>query len=124
MGFYHNSKEESKEGNQGGSNEFQTFLATAGEDPEILKEARNVEYLSKEIGRKVLSFMLRDEADLDTSLTLKQIGLDSLMAIELRRWWKQAMGLEISVLEIMATGSIEALGSVAAQSLKAKLSQS
>ena len=43
MGFYHNSKEESKEGNQGGSNEFQTFLATAGEDPEILKEARNVE---------------------------------------------------------------------------------
>lgn len=67
--------------------------------------------------------MLRDEADLDTSLTLKQIGLDSLMAIKLRRWWKQAMGLEISVLEIMATGSIEALGNVAAQSLKAKLSQ-
>lgn len=124
MGFYHNSKEETKEGNQSGSSEFQTFLATAREDPEILNETRNVEYLSKEIGRKVFSFMLRDEADLDTSLTLKQIGLDSLMAIELRRWWKQAMGLEISVLEIMATGPIEALGAVAAQSLKAKLSQS
>lgn len=123
MGFYHNSKEESKEGNQGGSNEFQTFLATAGEDPEILKEARHVEYPSKEIGRKVLSFMLRDEADLDTFLTLKQIGLDSLMAIELRWWWKQAVGLEISVLESMAMGSIEALGRVAAQSLRAKLSQ-
>lgn len=123
MGFYHNSKE-TKESNQGGSNEFQTFLATAREDPEILNEARNVEYLSKEIGRRVFSFMLRDEADLNISLTLKQIGLDSLMAIELRRWWKQAMGLEISVLEIMATGSIEALGAVAARSLKAKLSQS
>ena len=62
--------------------------------------------------------MLKDEADLDTSLTLVQIGLDSLMAIELRRWWKQALGLEISVLEIMASGSLEALGAVAAKGLK------
>jgi Phosphopantetheine attachment site len=44
--------------------------------------------------------------------------MDSLMAIELRRWWKQAFGFDISVLEIMGFGTPEELGKVAGEGLK------
>ena len=57
-------------------------------------------------------------------ITPRAIGVDSLMAIELRKWWKQAFGLEISVLEMMGLGTIKELGKVAAQRLKVKLGSS
>jgi aryl carrier-like protein len=118
MGFYHNSIEK-EDSDRGGSNELKAFLATAEDDPEILTRRESAVYLATEIGKMVYRFMLKPEDDLDISLTLTQIGLDSLMAIELRRWWKLALGPEISVLEIMAAGSVEAIGSLAAQQLKA-----
>ena len=65
--------------------------------------------------------MLKDTEGLDVDMTLSAIGVDSLIAIQLRRWWKQAFGLEISVLEIMGLGIIRELGKVAAQRLKVKL---
>lgn len=123
MGFYHNNNE--KETNtRGSSSELIAFLARVADDVEVLDDPQSVSYLSHEIGKKVFSLMLKPEDDLDISLTLSQIGLDSLMAIELRRWWKQVLGLQISVLEIMATGTLEALGGVAAKSLKDKFAGS
>ena len=65
--------------------------------------------------------MLKDEEDLDTSLTLHEIGVDSPMAIELRRWWKHAFGLDISSLRIIGRGTLDALGAVAAKGLKERL---
>ncbi|KAF3063606.1 Lovastatin diketide synthase LovF [Daldinia childiae] len=119
MGFYHNGNE--KETNTRSSfSELIAFLARVADDVEVLDDPQSVSYLSHEIGKKVYSLMLKPEDDLDISLTLSQIELDSLMAIELRRWWKQVLGLQISVLEIMATGTLEALGGVAAKGLKDK----
>lgn len=40
------------------------------------------------------------------------------MAIEIRNWWRQAMGLDTGVLELMSAGSIRALGDLAAEGLK------
>jgi len=118
MGFYHNSAEK-VESDRGGSSELAAFLETAKDDPDLLANRDNQDYLATEIGKKIFSFMLKPEDDLDITLSLTQIGLDSLMAIELRRWWKLALGLQISVLEIMGVGSVEALGALAAQQLTA-----
>ncbi|KAL8901144.1 MAG: hypothetical protein Q9207_005347 [Kuettlingeria erythrocarpa] len=119
MGIYHNIKNTSAaaQGRAGKSSELQAFITQAADRPELLAEPASEAFLALEIGRKVYGFMLKDEADVDISLSLAAIGLDSLMAIELRRWWKQALRLEISVLEIMGIGTIEALGRTAAERL-------
>lgn len=64
--------------------------------------------------------MLKPGENVDTSLSLKQIGLDSLMATELRRWFRQLLGLQISVLEIMGTGSLIQLAELTSTALKNK----
>jgi Phosphopantetheine attachment site len=51
---------------------------------------------------------------------LSAFGVDSLVAIEIRNWWRQSLGLEISVLEIMNSGSIERLGKNASEGLQRK----
>ncbi|KAM6508198.1 hypothetical protein FALCPG4_018080 [Fusarium falciforme] len=118
MGFYHNSRDTDSREQTGSSGELVAFLADAADNLSILDDAESVNFLAKEIGNKVFSLMLKDAQDLDVSLTLQQIGLDSLMAIELRRWWKFALGLEMSVLELMATGALDQLGAIAARGLK------
>lgn len=66
----------------------------------------------------MFKFIMRPEDDMDVSLTLVQVGLDSLMAIMVRRWWNQVLGFKISILEIMNTGSIAELGKLATDGLK------
>ena len=118
MSIYHNislasTPSSSPESN---SNALQLFLTRATDDPSILTQQSSAEYLASEIGKKVFAFMLKPEGEeVDISLTLGQIGLDSLMAIELRRWWKQVFGNDISVLEIMGSGTLEQLGNMAAE---------
>ena len=49
------------------------------------------------------------------------MGADSLMAIESRNWWKQALSVEVSVLELAdPTTTMEHLGGLAVTKLKAK----
>jgi NAD(P)-dependent dehydrogenase (short-subunit alcohol dehydrogenase family)/aryl carrier-like protein len=121
MGFYHNYSNTKATGQDESSNRLAEFLSLAADNPSILDEAASPAFLAHEIGNKVLALILKDAENLDTSLTLQQVGLDSLMAIELRRWWKLSFGLEISVLELMATGTIQSLGAVAAKGLKERL---
>jgi aryl carrier-like protein len=59
------------------------------------------------VGKKIHDLMLKPDEEVDIDRTLAQIGLDSLMAIELRRWIKQVFGLTMSVLEIMGSGSLK-----------------
>ena len=46
------------------------------------------------------------------------MGLDSLVAIELRGWWKTAFQFDISVLEMLATPTLLALGQRAVEGLR------
>ena len=105
----------------GGDDQLKRFLLRCAEDTDLLADPDGEHLLAREIGLKVFDLMLKDAEDLYVDITLGAVGLDSLMAIELRRWWKQAFGLEISVLEIMGSGTIMELGKVAAQRLKVKL---
>lgn len=124
MGTYHNIRNEIKQGNGADvvyCNGLEAFLEQqCKNDPGALLERESVDYIATQIGLRILQFMMKDAADVDISLTLTQIGMDSLMAIELRRWWRQNFGLDISVLEIMGAGTLQQLGELAANGLKIK----
>lgn len=99
------------------------FLAEMAEDPSQLEQAYAAEFLAGQIRDRVATFLMRrdDEEPLDLGLTLSAAGVDSLVAIELRNWWKQNLGADVSVLELMDGGSLQRLGEMAAKRLKERL---
>lgn len=57
-----------------------------------------------------MSALLRDESDVDINKGLVELGLDSLIATELRVWIRDVFRVEVSVLEIMAFGTLRDVG--------------
>ena len=96
---------------------LKSLLETAKGDTSILRAAETGTLLANEIGKKLIDFSLKAEEDLDISRPPVHLGMDSLVAIEMRSWWKQAFGCDISVLEMLGMGTLEALGKHAAEGL-------
>lgn len=66
-----------------------TFLMQAKSDPALLPEPSSSTLLAHEIGKKVFDLLLKgDGADVDINVSLLDLGIDSLLAIDLRMWWK------------------------------------
>ena len=121
MSLYRNLESATTASTSGGANDnLKQFLSSMAKEPSALNEQFNIDTLTQEIGRRLGNFMLLAEEDVDVKQSLVALGVDSLVAIEIRNWWRQALGLEISVLEIMNSGSIEALGKIAAGALISK----
>ncbi|KAI1106697.1 hypothetical protein F4804DRAFT_347634 [Jackrogersella minutella] len=122
MGLYHNiAKEANAEDDSNDGNGLRDFIANATAAPAALDSPESIAFLALEIGKRVYSFMLKPIEEVDISLSLVEVGLDSLMAVEMRRLWNQMFGLTISVLEIMSLGALENFGKLAAQGLKQRL---
>jgi aryl carrier-like protein len=125
MGLYRNQRareSESAGDDKGGAkaSALQVFLERVREmEDETLLQGEGVDFIAVEVGRKIHDLMLKPNDEIEIGRTLAQIGLDSLMAIELRRWIKQVFGLTISVLEIMGSGSLKQFaGDIAAKYAK------
>ena len=115
---YHNADTSSTEASaSGGSDGTKAFLSRARADPTLLKTAEAVDILARAVGIKVLSLLNKPENELDTSVGLLELGMDSLVSAEMRSWWKQTFGLDISVLEMLGMGTLEVLGKHAAEGL-------
>ncbi|KFZ19929.1 hypothetical protein V501_00401 [Pseudogymnoascus sp. VKM F-4519 (FW-2642)] len=79
-------------------------------NPKLLREPDTVNRASWEIGRTLFGFLLLPEENLDVSMSLTSIGVDSLVSIEIRNWWRRTLGMDIMVLEVLNAGTIEGLG--------------
>lgn len=64
------------------------------------------------IGKTLLSFMLVDEEP-DLQSSAANMGMDSLITIELPNWMRQRIGVELSVIKIMGAASLMQLGCIA-----------
>jgi acyl carrier protein len=122
MSIYHNLETVQVSVGEAANESLKLFLKDCATNSSILRERPSADFLAREIGLKLFNLMLKPEEDLDISAPLSAVGLDSLMAIEIRSWWRQTFGFNISVLEILNCGSVADLGKAAANGLLAKYS--
>ncbi|KAE8141770.1 polyketide synthase [Aspergillus pseudotamarii] len=119
MRLFHNAQE-APQARGDVDNGLRTFLAEASREPSILGHAESYTLLRDELGRKIVSFLFKADEELDTTRSLVDMGIDSLVVIEIRNWWCQTLELEISVMEFMNAGNIDGLAHIALKGLKAK----
>jgi hypothetical protein len=98
------------------NHELKSFITKAKKDASVLSEGDSAHFLAAEIG-KVFSFLLKPVEDLETSCLLSDLGMDSLVAIEVTQWWKPVFQFDISVLEMMGMGTLDILGEHAAKGM-------
>ncbi|KAI4217434.1 MAG: hypothetical protein LQ351_000029 [Letrouitia transgressa] len=116
MAVWHNISEGTND-NEAGGNSLKAFLAKAKNAPDALRQPDTAKYLSLEIGKQLMNLLLRSQDDLDITLPVDQLGLDSLVGIEMRTWWRQTFGSDISVLQLLGLGTLEGLGQHAVDQL-------
>ncbi|KAF5254823.1 hypothetical protein FANTH_443 [Fusarium anthophilum] len=124
MGAYHNLSTGDQSDTRGERSQLKDFLqsvSSEGDAIEILAKKESIDFLSIEIGTKVNDFLLRPDGPVDPNLRLSEMGLDSLTAIELRRWFSQVFGLQVSVLEMIGAASLREVGRIVATRLGEKL---
>ncbi|GAQ45906.1 polyketide synthase [Aspergillus niger] len=117
MAIYHKNEDANPTASETSSSDLQSFITKAKDDATLLGQSESFQFLAQEIGRKVCDFLLKPEEELQTSSSLSDLGLDSLVAIELRQWWKLVFGFDISVLEMMGMGKLDSLGAHAAKGM-------
>ncbi|PLB55540.1 putative polyketide synthase [Aspergillus steynii IBT 23096] len=122
MAIYRNIQKTSEAERSDAADQLKHFLASMISDPGKLEQKTSADVISAELAHCVASFLMREEDEVPMSATLSDIGVDSLVAIEVRNWWRQNLGVDVSVLELMNGGTIEALGGLAAKRLQQKYS--
>ena len=56
--------------------------------------------------------MLPSIDDIDGTLPMAKLGLDSLVAVEVRNWIARVVGVKVSMFDIIAGNSLEGLSGV------------
>lgn len=119
MAVYHNVGQGNRDNKTGsGSDTLRSFLTSAKKNRALLKSAECVKFLALQIGKRLSVLLLRSEdEELNEKMNTADLGLDSLIAVKLQTWWKLNFGVDITMLEMLSLGTLEALGKFAAKKL-------
>lgn len=105
------------------SDTLKQFMARAKLDPALLDKPEALELVTREIGVRLYTALMKPIEDISPDQTLEGLGVDSLVLMEMRNWTKRSFGgAEISTLDFLNAGSIRALGVVAIDAVREKLS--
>lgn len=118
MASYHNNSTVAAAASS--TDALKTYLNHAKADPSILKSPDAAHFFAVEIGKKLLHLLLKpdtEDALLKTSMPLTDLGLDSLVALELRAWMKQVFSFDLPILKMMSIGSLDVLGQYTANEI-------
>lgn len=114
---------ESQDASQTGpaaNTDLKEFLSSCSKSPEMLETEDAVQFLAREIGATLFTFMMRIDEEPDLMLPLAKVGVDSLINIELRNWFRQKLGVSHTVVELLGTANIVDLGRITAVKLAKK----
>ena len=123
MGFYHNTAPTSNKITSAlvtstsnlHDEALATLLVSSRSDHSLLAQPQAHHIIADAIGRQVRRQRLRDEEEeIDVGMGLAQMGVDSLVAVELRRWIRIKIGVDISVVEMVAGRTLEEVGALVA----------
>jgi hypothetical protein len=121
MSIIRNLQETSISGNSNAGEGLRSFLTSLFSNPERLESPKTTSFLAQEIAKRIFACLMKEDTATDTSYTMQSMGADSLVASEIRNWWKKALGVDVSVLELAdPANTIEHLGALAASRLRAK----
>ncbi|KAF6820431.1 polyketide synthase [Colletotrichum sojae] len=113
----------------GPSSALSDFVSRVRDAPAELDSPASALFLGREIARRVLSSLMmadddRSRADASVSMSLASLGMDSLMTIEVRNWWRAAFGVDVNLLQLTSAPSFEHLGKLAARHMKERFGSS
>ncbi|KAK4206787.1 hypothetical protein QBC37DRAFT_457526 [Rhypophila decipiens] len=93
--------------------ELTRFLQAIAGNTALLRGHEAMKLLARNVGRKLLGFMMKevpDDDEIDVNAPMANLGMDSLVSIELRNWISKRLGVEVNVLELTRAGSLLELG--------------
>ncbi|KAE8354983.1 putative polyketide synthase [Aspergillus coremiiformis] len=122
MSIYRNIQNDPTANSGEGGDKLKQLLSGVASDPSKLDQTSTAVVIAQELGYSVSNFLRLGDEEIDLSTTLSAAGMDSLVAMEVRNWWKQNLGTDVSVLELMNGGTLGQLGGLAAKKLKEKYS--
>ncbi|GKT53257.1 polyketide synthase [Colletotrichum tofieldiae] len=101
------------------------FVCRVRDRPSELDNPACALFLAREIARRVLtSLMMVDEdgskADASVTMPLSSFGMDSLLTIEIRNWWRAVFGVDVNLMQLTSAPSFEHLGKLVARQMKEK----
>lgn len=123
MSFYHNMHGATDISTDASAEQegLKSVLALATSTPEILIESSTREIIAVALGSALFSFLLKSEEDTRLDRSLDSIGVDSLVAMELRNWIRQKLTVEITTFNIIHSASLRALADLVANALMVRL---
>ena len=100
MSASHNERGASSQGGDSCTDTLKDFISSLDSNPDVLNMPHAVELITHEICVKLYVFMMRPVEELDTSLSLAALGVDSLVTIEVRNWMKRSLGRNLVRLKL------------------------
>ncbi|KAM7194827.1 hypothetical protein V8F33_007025 [Rhypophila sp. PSN 637] len=100
---------------------IRTFLAQVEQDPSMLDQDAVMRQFATLIGIAFFGFMMKPVEELDITARLPTLGIDSLVAIEVRNWLRQRFAVDMTVLEILRAESIMGIAKAWAKKFLAKM---
>ncbi|KAG9249431.1 polyketide synthase [Emericellopsis atlantica] len=83
-----------------------SLLALAASRPSVLEEEKTTETIAAAVAKALTDFLIQDEDSIKVEQSPEHIGVDSLVAMELRNWVRQKFAVETNVMSIVQSASL------------------
>lgn len=104
------------------SNSLIDFISNLRSEPTDLDSPSTLTLIAREIASRLFNLLSRelDQADEDVlaSVSMESLGIDSLITIEVRNWWRRTFGSQISSMQLINAGNFLQLAALAITQLK------